>query len=72
MANFNEDDKNNSVKSAHLYFQGGQWDKAIAEYEKILNLDPDDMNIHNMLGDLHVKKMIRLKLTRLILKSSTI
>jgi len=56
MANFNEDDKNNSVKSAHLYFQGGQWDKAIAEYEKILNLDPDDMNIHNMLGDLHVKK----------------
>jgi tetratricopeptide (TPR) repeat protein len=56
MANLNEDDKKNSFKSAHLYFQGGQWDKAIAEYEKILKSDSEDMNIHNMLGDLYVKK----------------
>jgi tetratricopeptide (TPR) repeat protein len=50
------DDKKNIVKLAYLYFQEGRWDNAITEYEKLLELDPEDINIHNMLGDVYVKK----------------
>ena len=41
---------------AYIYSQEGRWDKAIAEYRKLLNLDPNDFNVHNMLGDVYVKK----------------
>lgn len=51
-----DNNKKNIVKLAHLYFQGGQWDKALAEYRKILVADPDDMNTHNTLGDIYLKK----------------
>ncbi len=51
-----DSNKKNIVKLAHLYFQGGQWDKALAEYRKILVTDPDDMNTHNTLGDIYLKK----------------
>ena len=51
-----DNNKKNIVKLAHLYFQGGQWDKALAEYRKILVTDPDDMNTHNTLGDIYLKK----------------
>src|ERR1700677_932543 len=49
-------DKKNIVKLAYLYFQEGRWDNAIEEYQKLLELDPEDINIHNMLGDVYVKK----------------
>src|ERR1700729_1222654 len=56
MGNPANGDKKNIVKLAYLYFQEGRWDNAIEEYEKLLELDPEDMNIHNMLGDVYVKK----------------
>jgi len=49
-------DKKNIVKLAYLYFQEGRWDNAVEEYKKLLELDPEDINIHNMLGDVYVKK----------------
>ncbi len=49
-------DKKNIVKMAYIYFQEGRWDKAIEEYRKLLLLDPEDINTHNMLGDVYVKK----------------
>ena len=41
------DDKKNIVKLAYLYFQEGRWDKAIEEYQKLLSLDPEDINTKN-------------------------
>ncbi len=49
-------DKKNIVKMAYIYFQEGRWDKAIEEYKKLLAIDPEDINTHNMLGDVYVKK----------------
>jgi tetratricopeptide (TPR) repeat protein len=49
-------DKKNIVKMAYIYFQEGRWDKAVEEYKKLLTLDPEDINTHNMLGDVYVKK----------------
>jgi len=49
-------DKKNIVKMAYIYFQEGRWDKAIEEYKKLVALDPEDINTHNMLGDVYVKK----------------
>jgi len=50
------DDKKDIVKLAHMFFHNGQWDKALLEYKKILAIDPDDLNTHNTLGDIYVKK----------------
>ncbi|HVZ81013.1 MAG TPA: tetratricopeptide repeat protein, partial [bacterium] len=41
---------------AYIYFQEGRWDKAVEEYKKLIALDPEDINTHNMLGDVYVKK----------------
>ena len=49
-------DKKNIIKLAHLYFQSGQWDQALAEYQKILVSDPEDMNTQSTIGDILVKK----------------
>jgi tetratricopeptide (TPR) repeat protein len=51
------DDKKDIVKLAHMFFHNSQWDKALLEYKKILAIDPDDLNTHNTLGDIHVKKL---------------
>ncbi len=56
MGNPANGDKKNIVKLAYLYFQEGRWDNAIEEYQKLLELDPEDINIHNMLGDVYVRK----------------
>jgi tetratricopeptide (TPR) repeat protein len=48
--------KKNIVKLAHLYFREGQWDDALGEFRKLLELDPDDVNLHKILGDIYVKK----------------
>ncbi len=50
------EDKKTIVKMAFVYFQEGRWDKAIAEYKKLLTMDSSDLNAHNMLGDAYVKK----------------
>jgi len=49
-------DNKNLLKSAQTYFREGQWDKAFAEYQKILALDPADTNILVMVGDIYAKK----------------
>lgn len=50
------EDKKNVVKMAHIYSQEGRWDKAIAEYKKLIKLDPEDYNSYSMIGDVYVKK----------------
>jgi tetratricopeptide (TPR) repeat protein len=50
------EDKSMIVKMAFLYFQGGEWYKAIEEYKKLLALDPEDAHVHNMMGDAYAKK----------------
>ncbi len=41
---------------AYIYSQEGRWEKAIAEYKKLIKLDPEDFNAQNMMGDVYVKK----------------
>jgi tetratricopeptide (TPR) repeat protein len=53
---FVSEDKKTVVKMAYIYSQEGRWDKAIAEYKKLIKLDPEDFNAQNMLGDVYVKK----------------
>jgi len=50
------EDKKLIFKTALIYFQEGRWDKTIAEFKRLVAIDPDDMNAHNMLGDAHLKK----------------
>lgn len=50
------EDKKTIVKMAHIYTQEGRWDKAIAEYKKLIDLEPEDFNSYLMLGDVYIKK----------------
>jgi tetratricopeptide (TPR) repeat protein len=50
------DDKAMIVKMAFLYVQNGEWYKAIEEYKKLLQIDPQDPHVHNMVGDAYAKK----------------
>ena len=50
------EDKAMIVKMAFLYYQGGEWYKAIEEYKKLIALDPEDAHVHNMMGDAFAKK----------------
>ena len=49
-------DKNTISKEAQKFVVKGQYDKAIAEWKKLLNVTPDDPNIYNTIGDLCLKK----------------
>ncbi|HUL01556.1 MAG TPA: tetratricopeptide repeat protein [Nitrospirota bacterium] len=49
-------DKNIVIKEAQKYVSKGQFDKAIAEWKKLLKETPDDPNIYNTIGDLCLKK----------------
>lgn len=49
-------DKNAVVKEAQKFVAKGQFDKAIAEWKKLLRETPDDPNIFNTIGDLCLKK----------------
>jgi tetratricopeptide (TPR) repeat protein len=55
MDGFAAQDKKIVVKMAHIYSQEEKWDKAIEEYKKLLILDPNDLNIQSMLGDMYLK-----------------
>lgn len=48
-------DKSSIIKEAQRFLAKGQIDKAIAEWEKLLQSSPDP-NTYNVIGDLHVKK----------------
>lgn len=48
-------DKTSIINTAQKYTARGQIDKAIAEWEKLL-VEGKDGNIHNMIGDLHLRK----------------
>jgi len=43
--------KKDILKTVTRYAQAGEWAKVIAEYEKLLKTDPDDINVHNSIGD---------------------
>ena len=43
-------------KEAQKFVVKGQYDKAIAEWKKLLKVTPDDPNIYNTIGDLCLKK----------------
>jgi tetratricopeptide (TPR) repeat protein len=49
-------DKNKIIEAATKFVQKGQYDKAIKEYARILELDPKDARIQQKLGELHQKK----------------
>jgi pilus assembly protein FimV len=49
-------DKNTISKEAQKYVAKGQFDKAIAEWKKLLKETPNDPNIYNTIGDLCLKK----------------
>lgn len=43
-------------KRAHQFVQAGQFDNAIAEYQKLLKGDEVDPNIYNLIGDVYYRK----------------
>jgi pilus assembly protein FimV len=49
-------DKNTISKEAQKFVVKGQYDKAIAEWKKLLKVTPDDSSIYNTIGDLCLKK----------------
>lgn len=49
-------DKKTLLNTAYLHFQAGQWDQAIEQYKKLLELDPADALALNMLGDAHARQ----------------
>jgi len=48
-------DKNTVLKEAQKFVAKGQFDKAIAEWKKLLRETPNDPNIYNTIGDLCLK-----------------
>jgi tetratricopeptide (TPR) repeat protein len=56
MAKTVDSDKINIIKLAHLHYQAGRWDNTLEEYQKLLEMDPRDMNVHKMMGDVYAKK----------------
>ncbi len=49
-------DKNKIIQAATKYVQKGQFDKAIKEYQKIIDDDPKDIRILQKVGELHQKR----------------
>jgi tetratricopeptide (TPR) repeat protein len=49
-------DKNMIQKEAQKFVAKGQYDKAIAEWKKLLKETPNDPNLYNTIGDLSLKK----------------
>jgi pilus assembly protein FimV len=49
-------DKAKVLKNAQKYTQKGQYDRAIAEYLKLIDADPSEKTYKNFLGDLYLKQ----------------
>lgn len=45
------ENKKDILKTVTRYAQAGEWDKVIKEYEKLLQIDPNDVSLHNSIGD---------------------
>src|SRR5512142_1754759 len=52
-------DKNSVMNEARKFAARGLYDKAIAEWKKLLNESPHDANLFNTIGDLCIKKNSR-------------
>ncbi len=52
-------DKNSVMNEARKFAAKGQYDKAIAEWKKLLSETPNDANLYNTIGDLCIKKNSR-------------
>jgi tetratricopeptide (TPR) repeat protein len=51
-----QEEKRIIVKVAYNYFQSGNWDRALAEYQKLISIDPMDFAVHNMLAEIFTRK----------------
>jgi len=49
------ENKKDILKTITRYAQTGEWEKVIKEYEKLLQMDPNDISLHNSIGDALVK-----------------
>jgi len=49
------DSKKDILKTITRQAQAGEWDKVIKGYEELLSRDPDDISLHNSLGDAYAK-----------------
>jgi tetratricopeptide (TPR) repeat protein len=49
-------DKKKFLVNAQKQVQKGQLDRAIMSFKAILKIDPNDVKIHNMLGDLYIRQ----------------
>ena len=50
------EEKKSLIKTAFLYSQEGKWGRAIEAYEKIVEIDPNDFNAYNALGEMYAKR----------------
>lgn len=50
------EDRSVLIKTAYAYYQRGDWDRALEEYHKLVELDPGDLNVLNILADIYAKK----------------
>ncbi len=50
------EDRSILIKTAYAYYQRGDWDRALEEYHKLVDLDPGDLNVLNILADIYAKK----------------
>jgi tetratricopeptide (TPR) repeat protein len=48
--------KRKTLETAQKYVQKGSYDKALKEYEKLLQTDPSDTNVRLKIGDLYLKR----------------
>ncbi len=46
--------KNELISAANTFFQQGRWDKAIEKYNLVLEIEPKNFNVFNMLGDCYL------------------
>ncbi len=51
-----QEEKRIIVKAAYNYFQSGNWDRALGEYQKLISIDPMDLAVHNMLAEIFTRK----------------
>ncbi len=51
-----QEEKRIIVKVAYNYFRSGNWDRALEEYKKLLDIDPLDFLVHNMLAEIYIHK----------------
>lgn len=49
------EDRNKILLKAQRFVQKGHWDKAVREYEKILDMYPDDITVRLRLGEVYVR-----------------